>query len=175
MKSQQKLLILFDDLKTIFNKSKNSNNNESDSNNKNENENKNENKNENESKNENENENDDEQCYEIKQLNIWFKTIDKIKSFKEQILKTKYFLDGYWHVGCYHCDKELNYKIFKAKAAHLPNDLDKKLFEKIFGYTFAALVEKLINTIDKEENEIIIDDIGKKERKFMNKINIVNL
>ena len=153
---------MFDDLRTIFNKSKNSNNNESDSNNKNENE----NENENEKENENENENDDEQCYEIKQLNIWFKTIDKIKSFKEQILKTKYFLDGYWHVGCYHGDKELNYKIFKTKAAHLPNDLDKKLFEKIFGYTFAALVDKLINTIDKEENEIIIGDIGKKRDKI---------
>ena len=47
----------------------------------------------------------------------------------------------------------------KAKAAHILNDLDEKLFEKIFGYTFAALVDKLINIIDKEENQIIIDDI----------------
>ena len=53
-------------------------------------------------------------------------------------------------MGYYHGDKELNYKIFKAKAAHLLNDLDKQLFEKIFVYTFAALVDKLINTIDKE-------------------------
>ena len=62
-------------------------------------------------------------------------------------------------MGYYHGDKKLNYKIFKAKAAHLLNDLDKQLFLKIFGYTFAALVDKLINTIDKEENQIIIDDI----------------
>ena len=142
---------MFDDLKTIFNNNNNSNNNESDSNNKNENVN----------VNENENENDDEQCYEIKQLNDWFKTTDQTKSLEDQIeiLKTKDFLDGYWHVKYYHGNKELNYKIFKAKAAHLLNDLDEQLFEKIFGYTFAALVDKLINTIDKEENQIIIDDI----------------
>ena len=138
IKNQEKLLSLFDDLKTIFNNNNNSNNNESDSNN----------------KNENENENENEQCHEKKQLNDWFKTTDQTKSLEEQIeiLKTKDFLDEYWYVGYYHGDKELNYKIFKAKAAHLLNDLDEQLFEKIFGYTFAALVDKLINTIDKEEN-----------------------
>ena len=90
------------------------------------------------------------------------------KSLKEQIeiLKTKDFLDQYWYVGYYHGDKELNYKIFKAKAAHLLNDLDEQLFEKIFGYTFAALVDKLTNTIDKEENQIIIDDIENKRGKI---------
>ena len=68
----------------------------------------------------------------------------------------------------FHDNKDLNYKIFKAKAAHLLNDLDDKLFEKIFGHTFAALVEKLINTVDKkEENQIIIDD--------MENMNLMNL
>ena len=145
---------MFDDLKTILNNNNNSNNNGSDSNNKNESE--------------NENDNDNEQCYEIKQLNDWFKTIDQTKSLEEQIeiLKTKDFLDEYWYVGYYHGDKELNYKIFKAKAAHLLNDLDEQLFEKIFGYTFAALLDKLINTIDKEENEIIIDDIESNRKKI---------
>ena len=168
---------MFDDLKTIFNNSKNSNNinnNESDSNNKNEskNENKNENKNVNnnvnENENENENKNDDEQCYEIRQLNNWFETIDQTKSLEEQIeiLKTKDFLDEYWFVGYYHGNKELNCKIFKAKAAHLLNNLDKRLFEKIFGYTFAALVDKLINKRDKEENQIIIDDIKNNKGKI---------
>ena len=34
------------------------------------------------------------------------------------------------------------------------------MFEKIFGHKFAVLVEKLISTVDKrEENQIIIDDI----------------
>ena len=59
----------------------------------------------------------------------------------------------------YHGDKEWNYKIFKTKAAHLLNDFDEQLFEKIIGYAFATLVDKLINTIDKKENQIIIHDI----------------
>ena len=127
IKNQEKLLSLFDDLKTIFNNNNNSNN-------------------------KNENENDDEQCYDIKQLNDWFKTADQTKSLEEQteILKTKDFLDEYWNVGYYHGDKELNCKILKAKAAHLLNDLDKQLLKKIFGYTFAALVDKPINTTSKE-------------------------
>ena len=59
IENQEKLLSLLDDLKTIFNNNNNSNNNESDSNNK------------------NENENDNKQCYEIKQLNDWFKKLIK--------------------------------------------------------------------------------------------------
>ena len=58
-------------------------------------------------------------------------------------------------------------KLKAAKAAHLLINLDDQLFEKIFGYTFAALVEKLINTVDKkEENQIIIDDIKKNRSKI---------
>ena len=129
-------------------------------------------------KNENENENENEQCYEIKQLNDWFKITDQTKSLEEQIeiLKTKDFLDEYWFVGYYHGNKELNFKIFKAKAAHLLNDLDEQIFEKIFGHKFAALVDKLINTIDKKENQIITEDIdnnrGKnfEEYKFDNSV-----
>ena len=100
-----------------------------------------------------------------------------MKSFKEQIeiLKTKDFLDEYWHFGYHHGNKELNFKIFKAKAAYILNDLDEQLFEKIFGHTFAALADKLINTTNKEENKIIIDDIKKIEIKFTNKVNIVSL
>ena len=60
IENQKKLLILFDDLKTIFNNNNNSNNNESDSNNKNENENENVSENENENKNENESESENE-------------------------------------------------------------------------------------------------------------------
>ena len=63
-------------------------------------------------------------------------------------------------------NKELNYKIFKAKAAHLLIDLDDQLFEKIFGCTFAALVDKLINTIDKEENQTIVGDIENNKDKI---------
>ena len=127
---QKKLLSLFEDLKTIFNVS--------------------ENENKSESENENENKSDDGQCYKVKQLNDWFKTIDQTKTLEEQIkiLKTKDFLDEYWYVVYYHGNKKLNYKTFKTKAAHLLIDLDDQLFEKIFGYTFAALVDKIINTID---------------------------
>ena len=83
------------------------------------------------------------------------------KSFEEQIeiLKKRDFLDEYWHERYCHGNKELNLKIVKAKAAYLLNDLDEDLFKKIFGHTFATLVDKLINTTNKEENQIIIDDM----------------
>ena len=118
---------------------------------------------------ENENENDkDDDYYILKQLNNYFKTIDETKSFKEQIetLKTKDFLDEYWHFGYHHGNKELNFKIFKAKAAFILNNLDEQLFEKIFGHTFTALVDKLINTIGEKENKIIIDDVKKNRDKI---------
>ena len=91
---------------------------------------------------------------------------------KEQLetLKTKDFLDEYWHFGYHHGNKELNFKIFKAKAAYILNDLDEQLFEKIFGHTFAGLVDKLINTIGKEENKIIIDDIKKNRDKIYEQV-----
>ena len=72
---------------------------------------------------------------------------------KYKYLKKRDFLDEYWHMGYYHDDKELNLKIFKAKAAHILNDL-------------AALADKLINTTNKEENKIIIDDIQKNRDKI---------
>ena len=62
--SQQKLLSLFDDLKTIFNSNNKSNNDKSDSNNKNERKNENENKNEDENKDEK-----DDGKYYLKQKN----------------------------------------------------------------------------------------------------------
>ena len=118
------------------------------------------NKSVNEDNNESENENDnviesesesehhdDEQYYKIKQLNNYFKTIEETKPFEEQIeiLKKKDILDEYWHID-YHDDKELNIKIFKAKVAYLVNDLDEQFFKKMFGNTFVALADKLINT-----------------------------
>ena len=64
--------------------------------------------------------NDDDKYYIINQLNNYFKTTDETKLSKEQIeiLKTKDFLNEYWHCGYHHGNKELNFKIFKAKAAH---------------------------------------------------------
>ena len=92
-----------------------------------------------------------------------------------EILKKRDFLDEYWHVGYDHDDKELNLSTFKAKATYILNDLDKQLFEKIFGHTFAALADKLINTTNKEEKKIIIDYIKKIEIKFTNKMILVIL
>ena len=118
---------------------------------------------------ENENENDkDDDYYILKQLNNYFKTIDETKSFKEQIetLKTKDFLDEYWHFGYRYGNKELNFKIFKVKAAYILNDLDEQVFEKLFGHTFAALVDELRNTMSEEEYKIIIDDIKKNRNKI---------
>ena len=43
--------------------------------------------------------------------------------------------------------------------------MDEYLFKEIFGHTFAALADKLINTTSKEENKIIINDIKKKKKK----------
>ena len=124
--------------------------------------------NENKSESESENENGDYQYYVIKQLNNYFRTIDETKSFEEQIeiLKKRDFLDEYWHVRYYRGNKELNLKIFKAKAAYILNDLDEQLFEEIFGHTFVALADKVINTTNKEENKIIIDDIKKNRDKL---------
>ena len=160
IENQKKLLSLFDDLlKTIFNETVN----ESNSNTKNKSES--DNKSAYESDNESDNESDDKKdkhYYEIRQLNNWFETIDQTKSLEEQIELLKErgeFLIEYWCVGYYHDNKELNYNIFKAKTAHLLNELDEQLFKEVFGYTFVELVEKLIDTVDKkEEHQIIVDD-----------------
>ena len=146
-------------LEAIFNNNNNNNNINNNNNNNSNNSSSNNYKSESESDNDNESESEsDEQYYKIKQLNNYFKAIDKTKSFEEQIeiLKAKDFLDEYWHEE-YHDDKELNLKIFKAKAAYL--DTDEDFFKRIFAQTSAALADKLINTTSKEENQIIINDI----------------
>ena len=59
----------------------------------------------------------------------------------------------------YDDDKELNLKIFKLKFAHISKDIDENLFKEIFGHTSVTLADKLINTTNKEENQIIVKDI----------------
>ena len=56
-------------------------------------------------------------------------------------------------------DKELEFKIFKLRLAQLSNVIDKKLFKQIFGLTFETLANKLINTTNKEVNQIIVNNI----------------
>ena len=48
----------------------------------------------------------------------------------------------------------------------MSNDIDKKLFEQIFGHTLIKLADKLINTTSKEENQIIVKNINKNKNKI---------
>ena len=113
----------------------------------------------------NENEDDDET---MKYLNDHFdKIIGKSKSFEEQIksLKKREGLKWFWPYN--DCgEKELKSKYFKKKHADMSNDIDKKLFEQIFGHTLEALGNKLINTTNKEKNQIIVNNIDKNKDKL---------
>ena len=75
----------------------------------------------------------------IKEKNdILDEIIDKSKSFEEQIksLKKREDLKGYWPYNDYD-DKELKSKYFKIQLADLSNEIDKRLFEQIFGNTLS--------------------------------------
>ena len=112
--------------------------------------------------------NQNEKNIVIKKLNDHLdKIIDKSKSFEDQIesLKKVENLDDYYY-GDDFDDKELKYKYFKIKLAHLSNEIDKKLFEQIFGHTLIKLADKLINTTNKEENQIIVKNIEKNKDKL---------
>ena len=93
--------------------------------------------------------------------------IDKSKSFEDQIKSIKKVenLEEYYFINDFG-DKELKFKIFKLKLAHLSNIIDKKLFEQIFGHTLIKLADKLINTTNKEENQIIVKNIEKNKNKL---------
>ena len=150
MKIKKKLLSFFDNLKTIFNVNQNEN----------ESVNENENESENENENKNENEGDDGQ-YFLKQINNNFKKINKTKSLEDQINISKKVpnLNDYWYNEYYEDNKDINLRLFKLKLAHVFNDVDDNLFEKIFGLTFVELADKLINTTSKEENQMLVNDI----------------
>ena len=63
-------------------------------------------------------------------------------------------------------DKELKPKYFKIQLADISNEIDEKLFEQIFGHTLIKLADKLINTTNKEENQIIVKNIEKNKDKL---------
>ena len=48
----------------------------------------------------------------------------------------------------------------------MSSEIDEKLFEQIFGLTLIKLADKLINTKNKEENQIIVNSINKNEDKL---------
>ena len=104
----------------------------------------------------------------IKKLNDHLdEIIDKSKSFEDQIksLKKLEGLKGYWPYKDFG-DKELKSKYFKIELADMSNEIDKKLFEQIFGHTLETLANKLINTTNKEENQIIVKNIEKNKNKL---------
>ena len=104
----------------------------------------------------------------IKELNDHLdEIIDKSKSFEDQIesLKRLEDLKEYLSYDDYD-DKELKSKYFKIKLADMSNEIDKKLFEQIFGHTLIKLADKLINTTNKEENQIIVKNIEKNKDKL---------
>ena len=101
----------------------------------------------------------------IKKLNNHFDK-DQIKSEKVENLDEYYFINDF-------DDKELKSKIFKLKLAHLSNIIDKKIFKQIFGHTLEALANKLINTTNKKENQIIAKNVNANKKKFTNKKNVL--
>ena len=172
--------------KTLESKSQEDEDNENE--NKNVNENINENKNENVNENvndetlmssdkdddyydENENENDDETMSQnkiTKETNdLLDEIIDKSKSFQKQIklLEKREDLKGYWPYDDFG-DKELKFKYFKIELAEMLKITDKKLFETIFGYTLEVSANKLINTTNKKENQIIVENTDKNKDKL---------
>ena len=48
----------------------------------------------------------------------------------------------------------------------MSNTIDEKIFKQIFGHTFETLANKLINTTNKEENQIIVNNIKENKEKL---------
>ena len=120
------------------------------------------------SSNDDDNDNNENDNNIIKQLNDNLdEIIDKSKSFEDQIKSIRKVenLNEYWFTDDYG-DKELEFKIVKLKLAHLSNIHDKKIFKQICGHTFETLANKLINTTNKEENKIIVNNINENKEKL---------
>ena len=49
----------------------------------------------------------------------------------------------------------------------MSNEIDEKLFEQIFGHKLIELADKLINSTNKEENQIIVKNILKSKEKLL--------
>ena len=108
----------------------------------------------------------------IKQLNDHLdKMIDKSKSFEDQIKsmrKRENLYEDYYYLNNFG-DKELKFKIFKLRLAHLSNKIDENLLGQIFDHKFETLANKLINTTNKKENQIIVNNIKKNKDKLYEK------
>ena len=101
----------------------------------------------------------------VKRLNdILDEIIDKSKPFEDEMKSLKK-LKGYWPYNDFG-EKKFKSKNFKIELADMSYDFDEKLFEQIFGHTLIKLAEKLINTTNKEENQIIVRNINKNKDKI---------
>ena len=96
--------------------------------------------------------------------------IDKSKSFEDQIklLKKLEGLQEYFFKKDFD-DKELKFKILKIQLVNISNEIDKKLFDQIFGHTLIKLAGNLINTTNKKENQTIVKNINKNKDKLYKK------
>ena len=104
----------------------------------------------------------------IKKLNDHLdEIIGKSTSFEDQIKSMRKLenLNEYRFIDDY-SDKELKLKFFKLKLAHLSNIIHEKLFEQIFGHKFETLANKLINTTNKEENQVIVKNIERQKKRL---------
>ena len=66
-------------------------------------------------------------------------------------------------------DKKLKSKFFKIQLADMSNEIDEELFKQIFGDTIIKLADNLINTKNKEKNQINVIDIHKNKGKLFRK------
>ena len=98
------------------------------------------------------------------QIKIIWRQIKFLKKVKN--------LNEYWFINDYD-NRDLKFKIFKLRLAHLSNNIDEKTLEKIFGHTFETLANKLINITNKEENQIIVYNIEKNKKNFSKKMMII--
>ena len=118
---------------------------------------------------ENKNEHDDDETRNQNEIikgknDLLDKIIDKSMSFEDQIKSFKIVKnqEEYYFINDFG-EKELKFKIFKPRLAHLSNKIDEDLFEQIFGHTLINLADKLINTTNKVGNQIIVKNINKND------------
>ena len=85
-----------------------------------------------------------------------------------KFVKKREDLKGLWPYNNFG-DKELKSKYFKIELADMSNDIDEKLFDQIFGHQLIKLANKLANSKNKEENQIIVNNINKYRNKLYEK------
>ena len=82
-----------------------------------------------------------------------------------KLLEKREDLKGFWPYDDFG-DKELRSKYFKIELADMVKIIDKKLFKNFFDHILEALANKLINTTNKEENQIMVNNIHKNNNKL---------